>query len=155
MANITRSVPTKASRLDPFDDPFEDLFRGFFLRPMTLGSSPSSGQHEQFRIDVDENDKELRVQAELPGVRKEDINVTIEGNQVAMSAETRNEKDVKGERGNVVHSERYYGKLYRSFSLEHEIDQAKAQAKYHDGVLELILPKASADTAKKKRLEVH
>lgn len=64
-------------------------------------------------------------------------------------------QDVKSDEGTVLRSERYYGRLYRSFSLQQKIDQAKAQAKYADGVLELKLPKASSDSARKKRLEVH
>ena len=87
-------------------------------------------------MDVTENDKEYQVLAELPGVKKEEISITINGNEVAVSAEVKHEKDVKnGE--TVLRAERYYGKIQRAFTLGQEVDEATAQAKYNDGVLEL------------------
>jgi HSP20 family protein len=139
---------------DPFEDPFEDLFRGFFLRPMSL-EPRGLGQQAQFKMDVTENDKEYRILADLPGVRKEDINVTVDGNEVAISAEVKNEKDVKDNEGTVLRSERHYGKIYRAFTLGQEVDQSGAHAKYNDGVLELTLPKSARESAKKKRISVH
>jgi HSP20 family protein len=106
----------------------------------------------QFRMDVTENDKEYQVLAELPGVKKEEISITIDGNEVAVSAEVKHEKDVKnGE--TVLRAERYYGKIERAFALAQDIDEASAQAKYNDGVLELTLPKKTVTAA--KRLAVH
>jgi len=139
MANITRFDPFQISALDPFDD----VFKGFF-RPVRLEGQPQM----QIKIDVKEDDKGYTVHADIPGVKKEDIHVTIDGNQVSISAETKQEKEVKeGEK--VLRSERYYGKIARSFSLENEIDEANAQASYSDGVLELTLPKKAATTARK------
>ncbi|MFZ5555206.1 MAG: Hsp20/alpha crystallin family protein [Pseudomonadota bacterium] len=135
MANITR--------YDPFGD-LDDLLQGFFVRPMQL----EGRSVPQFKMDVKENEKAYTVHAELPGVKKDDIQVTIEGNQVAISAETKREKEEKqGEK--VLRSERYYGKLYRAFSLGSEIDDATASAKFADGVLELELPKKAAVAGKK------
>ncbi|MGZ8211119.1 MAG: Hsp20/alpha crystallin family protein [Burkholderiales bacterium] len=92
------------------------------------------------------------VLAEFPGVKKEEISITINGNEVAVSAEVKHEKDVKnGEM--VLRAERYYGKIERAFALGHDIDEGTAQAKYNDGVLELTLPKKSVATARK--LAVH
>jgi HSP20 family protein len=88
------------------------------------------------------------VLAELPGVKKEEISITINGNQVAVSAEVKHEKDVKNG-GTVLRAERYYGKVQRSFALGQEVDEAAAQAKYNDGVLELTLPKKAAAATKK------
>ena len=103
-------------------------------------------------MDVTENDKEYQVLAELPGVKKEEISITISGNEVAVSAEVKHEKDVKnGE--TVLRAERYYGKIQRAFALGQEVDEATAQAKYNDGVLELTLPKKTVAAA--KRLAVH
>jgi len=103
-------------------------------------------------MDVSENDKEYQVLAELPGVKKEEISITINGNEVAVSAEVKHEKVVKnGE--TVLCAERYYGKIQRAFSLGQEVDEATAQAKYNDGVLELTLPKKAV--AASKRLAVH
>ena len=139
MANILRYSPA--------DDAFDDLFRGFFMRPVRF-----EGQQEvQVKVDVSEGEKAYTVHAEIPGVKKEDIHVTIDGNQVAISAEVKNEKEVKeGEK--VLRSERYYGKVSRAFTLAQDVDEAAAQAKYDNGVLELRLPKRV--TAKTKKLTI-
>jgi len=137
-------------RWDPFDD-IDDLFKGFFLRPMRMEPSEAAGQPVKVRIDVKEDDKSYLVHAELPGVRKEDINVSIDGNQVSISAEVKREKEEKqGEK--VLRTERYYGKVYRAFALAQDVDQEGANARYENGVLELTLPKKQA--AAQKRLAV-
>ena len=106
----------------------------------------------QIKMDVKEDNNAYTVHADIPGVKKEDIQVSIEGNQVSISAETRAEKEEKkGEK--VLRSERYFGKVARSFTLAHEVDEAKAQAKYSDGVLELTLPKKAAGSAKKLAIQ--
>jgi len=133
MANILRYSPA--------DTAFDDLFRGFFMRPVRFPVRFEGEQQEvQFKLDVSEDDKAYTVHAEIPGVKKEDIHVTIEGNQVAISAEVKNEKEIKeGEK--VLRSERYYGKVSRTFLLDQDVDEAAAQAKYNEGILELRLPK--------------
>lgn len=144
MANITRYDPFSLSRLDPFGD-IDDLFRGFLVRPMQLEGQP---QMQMIKMDLKEDDNAYTVHADIPGVKKEDIHVSIEGNQVSISAETRVEKEEKkGEK--VLRSERYVGKVARSFTLPHEVDEAKSEAKYADGVLELTLPKKAASAARK------
>ena len=130
MANI--------SRYEPFGDVFDDLLKGFFVRPMTYESQPATVG--KIKIDVTEKDNAYVVHADIPGVKKEDIQVNIDGDQVSISAETRAEKEVK-EDERVLHRERYYGKVARAFRLGDEIDQAAANAKFVDGVLELTLPK--------------
>jgi HSP20 family protein len=91
-------------------------------------------------MDVKEDDNAYLVHAEIPGVKKEDIKVDVDGNMVSISAEVKQEKEEKkGER--VIRSERYHGSVARSFRLAHDVDDSKAQAKYTDGVLELTLPK--------------
>jgi len=128
MANI--------SRLDPFDD----LFRGFFVRPVDFNGTPQTAAAPTIKMDVKEQDDSYQVHAELPGVKKEDIHVMVEGNQVSISAEIQKQSETKeGER--VLRAERYFGKVSRTFQLEHDIDDTKAQAKFNDGVLELTLPK--------------
>jgi HSP20 family protein len=152
MANITTYRPAEAwGGLDPFTTPLDDLFRGFFVKPLSL-EGRGWAQATPLRLDVSENEKEYRVVAEMPGVRKEDINVSINGNEVAISAEVKNEKEAKeGER--TLRSERFYGTLHRAFTLEYPVDEANAQARYTDGVLELTLPKSAA--AMPKRISVH
>ena len=138
MVNITR--------FNPLEDAFENLFRGM---PVWLPNRETRAvAPTQFRMDVTENDKEYRVLAELPGVKKEEISITIDGNEVAVSAEVKHEMDVaNGE--TVLRAERYYGKIERAFALGHEVDEATAQAKYNDGVLELTLPKKTMAAAKR------
>jgi HSP20 family protein len=138
MANITR--------FNPFDDTFDELVRGFFVRP--VGFETQGAPVQQFRVDVTENDGAYVLRAEIPGVKKDDIHITIEGDQVAISAEVKNEKEVKdGER--VLRAERHYGKVYRAFTLGQAVDEATAGAKYNDGVLELTLPKKAAASARR------
>ena len=137
MASITR--------YSPFDEAFDDLFRGFLVRPVSYEHPAGVAQ---FRVDVSENENAYALRAELPGVKKEDINVTIDGDTVAISAEVKSEKDVKnGDR--VLRAERYSGKVYRAFTLGQAVEEAGTHAKYADGVLELTLPKKAAVQAKR------
>jgi len=147
MANLTRYDPFNLARLDPFGE-LDDLFKGFFVRPVMFEGKPQM----QIKMDLKEKDDAYVVHADIPGVKKEDIHVSIDGNQVSISAETRMEKEEKeGEK--VLRSERYVGKVARSFTLAHDVDEAKSQAKYADGVLELTLPKKAASQAKKLAVE--
>lgn len=140
MANITR--------FSPFEDTFDELFKGFLVRPVSAGDAAPA----RFQVDIVENDKAYTVRADLPGVKKEDINVAIDGSEVAISAETRSERDVKdGER--VLRAERRYGKVYRAFSLGQDVDETGAVAKYADGVLELTLPKKVAASARRLTIQ--
>jgi HSP20 family protein len=126
-------------------DPFDDLFHGFFVRPVEYGPQADA---PSVKIDVKEQEKAYLVHAEIPGVKKEDIHVAVDGAVVSVSAERREEKDVKeGER--VLRTERYFGKVSRSFQLAQEIDEAQVTAKYTDGVLELTLPKKAATQARR------
>ena len=147
MPDIIRKDPFSLSRVDPFSD-LDDLFKGFSVRPMAF-----EGQTQmQIKVDVKEDDKTYTIHADIPGVKKEDIHVTIDGNQVAISAEVNKQKEEKeGEK--VLRSERYVGKVARSFTLAHDVDEARSQAKYADGVLELTLPKKAASQAKKLAIE--
>ncbi len=128
-------------------DPLDDFFRGFFVRPVEYGSG-AGAEAPQMRVDVKENADAYEVHAELPGMKKEDIHVHIDGPVVSISAERKQEKEVKdGER--VLRSERYYGKVSRSFQLGQDIDEAQATARFNDGVLELSLPKKAEAQAKR------
>lgn len=130
-------------------DPFDDLFRGFFVRPVDFAGQV---QTPSIKMDVKEDEKGYRVHAELPGVKKEDIHVSVDGNTVAISAEVKQEKEVKeGER--VLRSERYFGKVSRSFQLSQDVDDAKASAKFNDGVLELSLPKRAGASSRRLNID--
>lgn len=137
-------------RNEPFDDLINNLFQGFLVRPVAAaGGTPAAAR--PFSVEVSEEDKAYLLHAELPGVARDDIHVSIDANEVTISAEVRNRRDERKD-GRVLRSERYYGKLYRAFQLGDAIDEAAAEAKYADGVLELRLPKKAATTA--KRLEI-
>lgn len=133
---------------DFFDlDPLENNFRQL-LRPWRFDATDAA---PQIRLDVNEADDCYTVKAEIPGVRKEDIDVRIDGPQVTISAETKQDTEQKSA-GRVLRSERRYGFASRSFTLAAAVDDAKADAKYKDGVLELRLPKRA--TASEKRLQI-
>ncbi|MDK9726465.1 MAG: Hsp20/alpha crystallin family protein [Sterolibacteriaceae bacterium MAG5] len=137
MSNVTRY------------DPLDDFFRGFFVRPVEFGSAAEA---PAIKIDVKEQEKAFVVHAEMPGIKKEDIHVNIDGPVVSITAERKQEKEVKeGER--VLRTERYFGKVSRSFQLGQDIDDGQASAKFTDGVLELTLPKKAATQAKRLTIE--
>ena len=141
MANMRLFEPT-------LNDPFESMFRRF-MAPLR---SERNLDELDIRVDVVEKDGIFKVRADLPGVKKEDINVRIDGNLVQIDAETKEEKEMK-EDGKVVRKERYFGSVSRAFTLSQDVDDTKAVAKYEDGVLTLDLPKKATSTAKK--LAIH
>jgi HSP20 family protein len=128
MADITRYTP--------FEDLFNDLTKGFWVRPLAF----PKGSEVSIKVDVKEDDKGYTVRADIPGVKKEDIQVDVEGNLISLRAEAKQEKEEKkGEK--VIYSERSYGMASRSFTLPAEVDPKSAKAEYKDGVLTLTLPK--------------
>jgi HSP20 family protein len=137
------------TRYGLFDDVFNDFARGFFLKPMMMENQPDL---QQVRIDVREDKNAYRVHADLPGTKKEDIQVTVDGNVVTIRAETKRVAEQKdGEK--LLRSERYVGAVSRSFQLPYEIDLNAAEAKYQDGVLDLVLPKRDVAAAKQLQIQ--
>ncbi|MFQ5995145.1 MAG: Hsp20/alpha crystallin family protein [Acidiferrobacterales bacterium] len=134
------------------DDDFDDAFEGFF-RPVSHYNEPGKRSLVP-AIDVSENDSGYVVRAELPGVKKDDINVTLEDGVLTISAETKSEHEEKDD-GRVIRQERHYGKYTRSLRLGTELDQDKVKASYKDGVLELSLPKSEAVKPKQIAVDVH
>ncbi len=122
------------ARLEPFRN-IEELLKDFRMMPTLRGIE----SEPRIRMDVSETDQAYMVKAEIPGVKKDDIKVAIDGNQVSISAEVQKEEEKKS--GTMMRSERYYGQQYRSFTLPQAVDDSKAEAKYQDGMLELTLPK--------------
>jgi len=140
MNGITRCSPfsSELTRFGPLLD-IDDMFNNFMMRPFSF-SREGMEMEPQIKMDVKESDGKYLVNAEIPGVKKDDIHVTVDGNRVSISAEVKQEKEAKeGER--VIRSERSYGMASRSFTLADEIDQNQIQAKYNNGMLELTLPK--------------
>lgn len=139
--NLTRFDPfTDIARFDPFNR-LEDWFRDFNLRPALRDWQPEP----RIKIDVTENDTAYAVKAEIPGVKKEDIKVDVQGNEVAISAELKQETEENS--GKQLRIERFYGTQRRSFTLGHDIDDANVVASYADGVLSLTLPKKAGKTS--------
>ena len=125
------------TRFDPFYDLAEEVFKGV---------APS-----RMKVDVAEKNGAYTVTADLPGVKKEDIQITIDGPQVTLAAEVKREKETTDEQ-RVLHTERVFGRVSRSFTLPQELDEGKAEAKFRDGVLELTLPKKAA--AQRKQITI-
>ena len=151
MSKLVRS-PGRDLGWGPLDEPFENIYQGFF-RPMRL-SGEENGQDLAPAVDVAEHDHEYVVKAELPGVKKDDIDVTLENGLLTISAESKQES-VGKEKGRIIRQERRYGKYVRRLRLDTEIDEKKVKASYADGMLELVLPKAEAARPKKIAVDVH
>jgi HSP20 family protein len=125
-------------------DPVDDFFSGFF-KPIR---SNEAIQVPQIRVDVNEKEDAFVVSADLPGIRKEDIDVSVNGNSLTISAELKKEKDETKD-GKVLRSERYYGVATRSMSFGSDVDGAATKAKYENGVLELTLPKKASQQTRR------
>jgi HSP20 family protein len=128
MANITR--------YNPFDELFKDFGKGFWVKPLAVPAEAGL----EMKLDVKEDDKSYTIRAEIPGVKKDDIKVDVDGNLVSVRAEVRREKEEKQDE-KIVYSERSYGMASRSFTLPGEVDAGGAKAEYRDGLLSLTLPK--------------
>lgn len=148
MANITRFSPVRGlERFSPFDE-LERMLENLRTRPFG-GAMREFGA--DVRIDVSEDDKAYVVKAEMPGVSKDDIKISVDGNQVTIGAEVRKEHEDEGR--NMLCAERFYGQIHRSFTLENPVDEEKADARYENGVLVLTLPKKAG--ARTHQLAVH
>ena len=140
------------TRFDPFTDlasyaPLRDMDGLWGEMRRQLRDDPGAAG---MRLDVAESEKAYTVRIDVPGVKKEDIRVDVEGNRVAVSAEVHRENDTKD--GKVVRTERYVGRQYRSFTLDHAIDDASAVARYENGVLQLTLPKKHSAASRKLQI---
>jgi HSP20 family protein len=147
MKTLARWNPFR--ELAPFSFPeMERYFGEFPYGPLSVGyeSTPT------MRVDVTESEAAYKVEAEMPGMKKEDIAVSIDGNTVSITAEVKREKEVKeGEKA--MRSERYYGSMARVLTFPLDVNAATAEASYEGGVLTLTLPKAPGTAA--RRLAVH
>ncbi len=137
------------NRASLFDDFLKDLAPAFYVRPLHGDGLPTPAQ---IKVDVKESDKTYTVQAEVPGVNKDEIHVSLDGNVVTLRAEIKQE-DSQSSDEKLLRSERYYGAVSRSFQLPVEIDQTQAKAKYDNGVLTLTLPKKLANGSQRLMIE--
>ena len=141
-SNMMKFDPSSdPAQFDPFRN-MDDFFREFSLLP----SLRSMKAEPRMRTDVSETDQAYTVKAEIPGVKKEDIKISVEGNRIAINAEVKEETDDKTT--GMVRSERYYGKQFRSLTLPQDVDETKAEARYENGLLLLTLPKKAGGSVK-------
>lgn len=135
MSQMTQWNPFAGTRLNPANS-LDELFRALVARPTWRASEVMP----DIRVDVTENDTGFTVKAEIPGVERNDIEISADGNQLSIGAEVRR-KSSKENDARALCTERFYGKAQRSFTLPSEIDAATASAHYEHGVLTLVLPK--------------
>jgi len=131
------------------DDFFRDVAPGFYVKPLHGDPLPTAAQ---IKVDVREDDRAYTVHAEIPGVAKEDIHVSLDGNLVTLRAEVK-QQDLQTKEEKLLRSERYFGAVSRSFQLPMDIDQAESKAKYDNGVLTLTLPKKAGGRAQRLAID--
>lgn len=139
---------------DQFGRMVESMFEDFFApaaQAAALSRWPEEGISSP-RLNVTETEKTFQVQAEMPGVKKEDVKVAIDKQRVTIEAETKHEEE-KREGENLVYAERTARKFMRSFMLPTEVDDAGADARLEDGILTLTLPKKQASAAKRLTIQ--
>lgn len=126
------------------DDWFPEWNPGYLIRPLHGEGLPT-----QIRINLSENDEQYHIEADLPGVSKDDIDVQLKDNLVSISAEIK-QQDSQTRDERVIRSERYFGQVSRSFELPTHVDAEHCDAKFEDGVLTLDLPKAPVEDLRQK-----
>ena len=145
--------PSPQGTLSPFNELNRirnEIFR-IFEDPFHFASSPSSlFDGWTPTVDVYEEKDKITVRAELPGMKKEDIEVTVVGDSLSISGERKQEQEKR--EGEIFRSERYLGRFQRTITLPAEVDPNKIQASYKDGVLTVSL--AKSEQAKRKQIEI-
>ena len=129
---------TKWEPLREIED-FFDRYSRALAPPFIRSSELMANGGWSPRVDVSENDAAFVIKAEIPGIRKEDVKVTLENGVLTLQGERRQEHEEKGWRVHRV--ERSYGLFMRSFSLPGNVDESHLKAHFHDGLLEVALPK--------------
>ena len=126
----------------------ETYFGEFPFPSLAMGYEPTP----LMRVEVTEDEVCYIVKAEIPGMKKDDIAVSIDGSTVSITAEVKREKQVNPA-AKVLRGECYYGSVFRKLTLPFDVNAAKAEASYEAGVLKLMLPKAPGSQA--RRLAIH
>jgi HSP20 family protein len=146
---VTRWTPTTDVFRDRLDRMFNQAF-GDFLTPTGVGSEDVSTRRWLPAVDIRESDEALTLMAELPGLSREDVNITVENHVLTISGERKFEKDTKEE--NYHRIERAYGSFARSFTLPSNVKADQVQATFKDGVLTVSLPKV--EEAKPRKIAI-
>lgn len=136
---------------DQFGRMVESMFQDFFA-PLAQGGQWAGEAAATPRVDVSETEKTYEIQAELPGVNKEDVKVSVDGQRVTIEAECRSANE-RREGETVVYAERTARRFMRSFALPTEVDDGSAQAKLENGVLQLSLPKKQGTEARRLTIQ--
>jgi HSP20 family protein len=150
MQKLIRREDRPFGRFGLWNDDFDRLFEGFLTPARVVEEAGSLVP----AMDVAETEHAYLIKAEMPGVKKEDIDITLENGVLSISGETREEKEEK-DNGRVIRQERRYGKYVRSLRLGTEVNDKDIKAAYKDGVLEITVPKAEAVKPKKIAVEVN
>lgn len=130
---------------------FDSMLDSFLAAPRLLTDTGASFFSP--RVDIRELDKRYEVSAELPGVKKEDLKVTLENGMLTLEAEINQQATEKNAR--VMRQERRYGKFQRSFSLNGNINEKEIEASFKDGILTLKIPRREQKTPESHRIEIH
>ena len=153
-ASIVRRQPRRSSALvrDPFYSEIDRLFTEFVRPNSLLGHWVGEGLRDAWvpPVDVRETDNSYVFAAELPGLTKDDVEITLEDNLLTLSGER--ELGEKSEDENYHRVERSHGKFSRSFSLPSQVDNSKVAASFQDGVLTIEVPKS--EQAKPRKIEI-
>lgn len=126
-------------------DNFDDFFNENFLSPFNI-------MENSFGVDLKETDENYLIEADLPGVKKEDIDVNFENNHLTISAKRDDSTEEKKE--NYVRRERHYGEFKRSFYVDN-VDENSINASFNDGVLKLVLPKLNKNKESKRKIDIN
>lgn len=153
----TGQVPTmyRGGDMDPFlslhrnvNRLFDEVFRGFGPPLLLGGLSPFNGSWPH--VEIDENDDEIRVLAEVPGIEPDDVEVLLEDGVLTLRGESKSETEDKERR----FSERYYGRFERRLVLGRDVDENKVAATFRNGLLAVTLPKTAKAGANVKRISI-
>lgn len=126
---------------------FDELFSDFFSPLVTSGKPASLSEHRGMDVDIYEKDNIIVINAELPGVAKEDISIDVKGKLVTLGGERKSDEELKED--NCYRKERRYGKFERTFNLPFEVNSDSVKATYNNGILRLEIPKPEEQVAKK------
>lgn len=142
-------IPFRTNGVDKKGGSFDNFFNGFFNDDFF--SPMSFGKNQNFNADIKETKNEYLVSAELPGVKKEDINLEYRDNNLIISAK-RNE-EINEKKDNYIRRERTYGEISRSFHVEN-VDKSKIGAKFENGELQIILPKVNKTFEQSSKIQI-
>jgi HSP20 family protein len=126
---------------------FDELFNDFFSPLATRNRRSDLREDMNLKVDIYEKDNSIIINADLPGIKKEDISVDITGKLVTLGGERKSDEEIK--EANFYRRERSYGRFQRTFNLPFEVNENKVKATYNNGILKLEIPKPEEQVAKR------